>query len=95
VHHTECQENSYIGEDIYEEGLQPLEEEQDFSHDSTKYNEYLIEEASHEDEVVISSPPFDETIQAFLPPTQQKVNMVSYFPFKYFDDALFFYLKSE
>ena len=35
VYHTQYQEPSDIEGDIYEEGCQPLEEEQDFSHDST------------------------------------------------------------
>jgi hypothetical protein len=55
----------------------------------------MIEEASHEDEVMISAPPFDEVIQAFVTPAQEEENMVSRFPFQDFDDALFYDLESE
>ena len=62
VHHAQFLEPSDIEEDIYEEGCQPLEKEQEFSHDSTEYNKELIEETSHEDEVLIFAPPFDKVI---------------------------------
>ena len=54
------------------------------------YNEgeKMIKDTSLGDDV-LNSLPFDEFIQSFDAPTQQEVNMVSYFPFQYFDDALF------
>jgi hypothetical protein len=55
----------------------------------------MIEKVSHEDEVLISCPPFDEVIHAFVTPTQEQENMVSYFPFQDFHDALFYDLESE
>ena len=32
---------------------------------------------------------FDEVIQVVDAPAQQEVNTISYFPFQYFEDALF------
>jgi hypothetical protein len=46
------------------------------------------EEVSHEDEVMMYAPPLDEVIQASIPPTKKEQNVVSYFPFQVFDDAL-------
>jgi hypothetical protein len=39
--------------------------------------------------VLVFAPPFDEVIQASFPPAQKEENVVSYFPFQNFDDALF------
>jgi hypothetical protein len=39
--------------------------------------------------------PFNEVIQDIYAPAQQEVNMVSYFPFQNFDDALFYDLERE
>jgi hypothetical protein len=55
----------------------------------------MIEESSHEDEVLIYAPPFDEVIQAFVTPAQEQENTVSRFTFQDFDDALFYDWKSE
>jgi hypothetical protein len=44
---------------------------------------------------VLDPLPFDEAIQAIDAPARQEVNMVSYFPFQDFDDALFYDLESE
>jgi hypothetical protein len=49
----------------------------------------------HEDEVMVSAPPFDEVIQASIHPTQEEENVVSHFPFQVFDDALFYDSESE
>jgi hypothetical protein len=57
VYHTQYQEPYDIEGEIYEEDCQPLEEEQDFSHDSTKCSKYLTEELSYEDETLVSAPP--------------------------------------
>jgi hypothetical protein len=45
--------------------------------------------------VLVSTPPFDEVIQASIPPTHEEENVVSHFPFQDFDDALFYDSKSE
>jgi hypothetical protein len=39
--------------------------------------------------VLVSILPFDEDIQAHVPPAHQKENMVSYNPLENFDDTLF------
>jgi hypothetical protein len=51
--------------------------------------------ASHEDETMMLALPFDEVIQILEAPAQEEVNMISYFPFQDFDDALFYDLESE
>jgi hypothetical protein len=45
--------------------------------------------------VLVSAPPFDEVIQASIPPAQEEENVVSHFPFQDFDDALFYDSESE
>jgi hypothetical protein len=45
--------------------------------------------------VFISTLPFDEDIQAFVPPTHQEENMISDNPFEYLDDTLFLDFGSE
>jgi hypothetical protein len=47
------------------------------------------DETFDEDEVLISSLPFDEDIQAFVPPAHQEENMMSCNPFEDLDDTLF------
>ena len=54
----------------------------------------MIKETSLGDDV-LDDLPLNEVIQAFDAPTKQEVNMVSYFPFQDFDDALFYDLESE
>jgi hypothetical protein len=57
----------------------------------------VLNKNGHEEPVGIGGWPPISTwiIQAIDAPAQQEVNMVSYFPFKYFDDALFYDLESE
>jgi hypothetical protein len=57
--------------------------------------EDICEEPPHEDEVLVFAPPFDEVIQASIPPAQEEENVVSYFPFQILDDALFHDLKMK
>jgi hypothetical protein len=45
--------------------------------------------------VSIFSPPFDEVIQASIPPAHEEKNVVSYTPFQVFDVALFHDWESE
>jgi hypothetical protein len=73
-----------------EEVKEPLEElGPPFSDEGEK----MIKETSLGDDVLYPLP-FHEVIQAIDAPAQ-KVNTVSYFPFQYFDDALFYDLESE
>jgi hypothetical protein len=62
-------------------------------HSYCEKGEDIIEEVNHGDDAVIDALPFDEVIQAFDAPAQEKVNKISYFPLKYFDDALFYDLE--
>jgi len=55
----------------------------------------MVEEASHEGEIPIYSLQLDEFIRSFFTPLQEKVNIVSCFPFQDFDDDLFCDLESE
>jgi hypothetical protein len=57
-------------------------------------DEDMIKEMSFGDDV-LDPLPFDQVIQAIDAPAEQEVNMVSYFPFQDFDDALFYDLESE
>jgi hypothetical protein len=66
---------------IYEESYQEYPDE--FSHVEDP------NETFDEDEVLISTLPFDEDIQAFIPPTNQEENMMSCNLFEYLDDMLF------
>jgi hypothetical protein len=92
VHHAQYQEPSDITkQETYEEGCQPLEGEQELSHDSPK--EDLIEE--HDDEILMCTLTSDEVIQAFVTPAEEEDNMVSPFPFQCFDDALFYEFESK
>ena len=50
-------------EEIYEGNFQPLEEEQDFSHDSIEFSE--TREVDYEDETLVTAPPSDEALQDF------------------------------
>jgi hypothetical protein len=81
VYHTQYQEPYDIEGEIYEENCQPLEEEQDFSHDSIECNEDLTREVNHEDEALVISPPSDEALQYPISPAQDEENEVSHFPF--------------
>jgi hypothetical protein len=56
--------------------------------------EKMIKEMSLGDDVLYPLT-FDEVFQAINIPAQQEVNMISYFPFQDFDDALFYDLESE
>jgi hypothetical protein len=89
-----------VEERVLDEGYQSHEEEQEFTHDSTKDKEDLVEEqeledVNHEDEVLMCVPPFDEAIQDPIPPTQEEESEVNHFPFQVFDDALFYDSEGE
>jgi hypothetical protein len=82
-------------EDIYEEHCQPLEEEQDFSHDSIECSEDITRDVNYEDEAPIIAPQYDEALQDPIPHTQYEENEVSHFSFHFFDDTLFYDSESE
>jgi hypothetical protein len=95
VYHTQYQEPSDIEGEIYEESCQPLEEEQDFSHDSIECSKDLTKEVNYEDEALVSAPPSDEALQDPISPAQDEENEVSHFPFQFFDDTLFYDSEGE
>jgi hypothetical protein len=95
VYHTQYQEPSDIEGEIYEEGCQPLEEEQNFSHDSIECIKDLTKEVSYGDEALVSAPPSDEALQDPISPAQDEENEVNHFPFHVFDDPLFYDSKGE
>jgi hypothetical protein len=59
------------------------------------YYEVEYVETSHEDDTMMHTLPFNEVIHILEAHAQEEVNTVSYFPFQYFDDALFYDLESE
>jgi hypothetical protein len=95
VYHTQYQEPSDIEEEIYEENCQPLEEEQDFSHDSIECSKDLNKEVNYEDEALVCSPSSDEALQDPISRAQDEENEVSHFPFQFFDDTFFYDLEGE
>jgi hypothetical protein len=95
VYHTQYQEPSDIEGEIYEESCQPLEEEQDFSHDSVEYSKDLTKVVNYEDEALISAPPSVEALQDLISPAQDEENEVSHFPLQFFDDTLFYDSEGE
>jgi hypothetical protein len=89
-----CREGFPIDEDeenlegkIYEESYQEYPDEVSHVED--------LDETFDEDEVLISSLPFDEDIQASVPPAHQEENMMSCDPFEDLDDTLFHDFGSE
>jgi hypothetical protein len=63
VYHNQYQEPSDIEGNIYAKNCQPLEEEQYFSHDLIECSEDLTREVNYEDEVLVTTPPSDESLQ--------------------------------
>jgi hypothetical protein len=95
VYHTQYQKPSDIEGEIYEEGCQPLEEEQYSSHDSIECSKDLIKEVSYEDEALVSTPSSDEALQDHISRAQDKENEVNHFPFTVFYDTLIYDSEGE
>jgi hypothetical protein len=95
VYHTQYQEPSDIEGEIYEENCQPLEEEQDFSHDSIECSEDLTRKVNYEDEALVTAPLSDEALQDPISPAQDEENEVSHFTFQFLDDTLFYDSEGE
>jgi hypothetical protein len=95
AYHIQHQECSDMKEEIYEEPCQPLEEEQDFSHDSTECSKDITRDVNYEDKAPIIALQSDEALQDPIPPAQDEENEVSHFPFQFFDDTLFYDSESE
>jgi hypothetical protein len=81
AYHVQHQEPSDVKEEIYEEPYQPLEEEQDFSHDSTEYSKDITKDMNYQDEAPVTAPQSDEALQDPVPPARDEENEVIHFPF--------------
>jgi len=78
VYHTQYQESSDIEGEVYVENCQPLEEEQDFSHDSIECSEDLTKKVNCEDKALVTTPPSDEALQDPISPAQDEENEVPF-----------------
>jgi hypothetical protein len=81
--------------EVYEDHCQPLEEEQDLSHNPIECNKDITRDMNYEDEAPVTAPQSDEALQDPVPPAQDDENEVSHFPFQSFDDTLFYESGSE
>jgi hypothetical protein len=81
------EDEEVLKEKTYEESYQ--EDPDEFSHVEDP------DDTFDEDEVLISTIPFDEDIHASFPPTHQEENMMSCDPFEDLDDTLFHDFESE
>jgi hypothetical protein len=89
AYHDQYQESSDIRDEVYEDHYQPLEEEQDLSHNPIECNEDITRDVNYEDEAPVIAPPSDEAIQEPVPPVQQGNDKVSCSPFQDANDTLF------
>jgi hypothetical protein len=88
--HALCREG-FPDETIEEEML-----EESYQEDPDEVSHVVdLDETFDEDEVLISSLPLDEDIQASAPPAHQEENMMSCDPFEDLDDTLFHDFGSE
>jgi hypothetical protein len=93
IEHILCREGFSINDDKIDEEV--LEEHTHESKLEEDHGEEVSDETYDEEEVFISTLPFDEDIQAFVPPAHQEENMISDNPFEDLDDALFWDFGSE
>jgi hypothetical protein len=92
-YHDQYQESSDIRDEVYEDHYQPLEEEQDLSHNPIECNEDITRDMSYEDEAPVVTPQFDEALQDPISPAQDEENEASHF--HSFDDTLFYDSENE
>jgi hypothetical protein len=92
AYHDQYQGPSVVEDEVCEDHYQPLEEEQDISHNSIKCNEDDTGNWNYEDEAPVITPQLDEALQDPDTPAQDEENEVSYFSF---DDALFYDSENE
>jgi hypothetical protein len=93
IYHDQYQESSDIRDEVYEDHYQPLEEEQDLSHNSIGCNKDVTRNMNYEDEAPVIAPQYDETLQDPVTPAQDEENEVSHFDS--FDDTLLYDSKNE
>jgi hypothetical protein len=92
-YHDQHQESSDIRDKVYEDHYQPLEEEQDLSHNPIECNEDVTRNMNYEDEAPVIAPHSDEALQDPVTPTQDEENEVSHFDS--FDDTFFYDSENE
>jgi hypothetical protein len=83
AYHDQYQESSDIRDEVYEDHYQPLEEEQDLSHNPIECNKDITRDVNYEDEAPVTAPQSDEALQDPIPPAQDEENEVSHFPFSF------------
>jgi hypothetical protein len=93
IYHDQYQESSDIRDEVYEDHYQPLEEEQDLSHNPIGCNKDVTRNMNYEDEAPVIAPQSDETLQDPVTPAQDEENEVSHFDS--FDDTLLYDSKNE
>jgi hypothetical protein len=83
-------------EDHQIEHVLPCEYVEEDHFDETHYvGDLTHEDDPREDEAPVFAPPFDEVIQASIPPSHEEENMVSFTPFQVFDIVSFHDSESE
>jgi hypothetical protein len=95
AYYDQYQESSDIKDEVYEDHYQPLEEEQDLSHNPIECSKDITTDVNYEDEAPVTAPQSDEALQDPFPPAQDEENEVIHFPFQYFDDTLLYDSESE
>jgi hypothetical protein len=93
AYHDQYQGPSDVGDEVCEDHYQPLEEEQDISHNPIECNEDVTRNGNYEEEAPVITPQPDEALQDPVTPAQDEENEVSYFDS--FDDALFYDSENE
>jgi hypothetical protein len=93
AYHDQYQESSDIRDEVCEDHCQPLEEEQDLSHNPIECNADITINVNYEDEAPVIAPQSDEVLQDPVPPAQDEENEVSHF--HSFDDTLFYDSENE
>jgi hypothetical protein len=93
AYHDQYQESSDVRDEVCEDHYQPLEEEQDLSHNPIECNEDVTRNVNYEDEAPIIAPQPNEALQDPVTPAQDEENEVSHFDS--FDDTLFYDLENE
>jgi hypothetical protein len=92
-YHDQYQESSDIRDKVSEDHYQPLEEEQDLSHNPIECNEDVTRNVDYEDKAPLIAPHSDEALQDPVTPAQDEENEVSHFDS--FDDTLFYDSENE
>jgi hypothetical protein len=91
--HDQYQESFDIRDKVYEDHYQPLEEEQDLSHNPIECNEDVTRNVNYEDEAPVIAPQSDEAVQDPITPAQDEENEVSHFDS--FDDTFLYDSENE